>query len=142
MKSELLKFICLVFLHLVVLVSSVCAAEPKFGLILAEYGKGSDGDQTQTLVRYRFKSGILLAKENLLTAKTLDLRYDLGQNQIYKDRYVITVWGDVIDLTTKKTLFKSKGSLVAVDQNSSSVIVRVERDDDEGIYGFDLTSHR
>lgn len=130
-----------ILLCVVALVSTTWCAEGKYSLILAEYGKDSDGDQTQSLVRYRFKGGSVVAKENILTRKTSDLRLDLGRNQIYQNRYVITDWGDVVDLATGQMLFKSDGELVAVDRNSDSVIVRVERDDRKGIYAFGLTSH-
>jgi len=141
MKSGL-RIIGLVFLCLVGLISSVYAAEGNYSLILAEYGKDSDGAQTQTLVRYHFKSGVMVAKESILTARTSDLRYDLGRNQIYNNRYVITGWGDVIDLTTRQILFKSRGTLVGLDQSSDKVVVRVERDDASGVYAFDLASHQ
>lgn len=129
-------------LHFAVLVSSVNAAERTYSLLLAEYGKNSDGDQTQTLVRYRFKDGTMVAKDSILTTKTSDLRYDLGRNQIYKDRYVITRWGDVIDLTTRQMLFKSEGTLVGIDKSLDAVVVRVDRDNDKGIYAFDLSSRQ
>ncbi len=141
MKSER-KIIALILLLFVALASSVSAAERKYSLVLAEYGKDSDGVQTQTLVRYHFKSGAVVAKDTILTTRTTDLRYDLGRNQIYSDRYVITDWGDVIDLTTKQMLFKSKGELVGVDKSSNSVVVRVDRDGSEGTYSFYLASHQ
>ena len=140
MKSER-RIAFLVFLCLV-LTSNVRAAERNYSLILAEFGEDSGGEQTQTLVRYHFKGGVMVRKENILTTKTSELRYDLGKNRIYHDRYVITEWGDVVDLTARKMLFKSKGELVDVDERSDSVIVRVDRDNDSGIYVFDLASHR
>ena len=83
-----------------------------------------------------------MARENILTTKTSDLRYDLGENQIYDGRYVVTAWGDVVDLTTKQMLFKGNGRLVGVDRKSGSVIVRGESEDDEGIHAFELESHQ
>jgi hypothetical protein len=136
------KIIALMLLHFVILVSRVNAVERKYSLILAEYGEDSKGAQTQTLVRYHFEDGKLVAKDSILTTKTLGLRFDLGRNQIYNDRYVITTWGDVIDLTTRQILFKSKGTLVGVDKGSDAVVVRVERDNDRGFHTFNLASHQ
>jgi hypothetical protein len=134
------KSLGLILLFLVALFSRVCAAERTYSLIVAEYGEDSAGDQTQHLVRYRFKDGVLAARESILTTKTSDLRFDLGRNQIYQNRYVITTWGDVIDLATGKILYKSKGDLAGIERESNSVIVRVNRDDDRGVHAFDLAS--
>jgi hypothetical protein len=148
------KSLGLILLFLVALFSSVCAAERTYSLIVAEYGEVSDDDdkETQTLVRYRFKDGVLVAKESILTTKTSDLRYDLGGTQIYQNRYAISTWGDVIDLTKGEILFKSHGDLdrddasladlLGIDRNSNSVMVRVDRDGENGIHAFDLTSHQ
>jgi hypothetical protein len=123
------------------LAPAISQAQQNYSLLLVEFGKDSNGEQTQTLVRYRFAGGVLVAKDNILTRRTLELRYDLGQNQIYQNRYVITHWGDVIDLATRQLRFKSRGSLVGIDKSADSVIVRVNHIDDEGVYAFDLASH-
>lgn len=120
----------------------ICAADAPRSLILVEYGKDSRGAQTQTLVLYHFSHGVRVAKEGILTSSTSDLRYDLGANFIHEDRYVITAWGDVIDLISRRLLFKSQGELLGIDGASNSVIVRVDREKEEGIYAFDLTHHR
>ena len=131
----------LVFLQLFVLSTCVHPVEHKYSLILVEFDKDSHGvNQTQTLMRYTFVDGVLEAKESILTTKTNELRYDLGENQIYAGRYVITMWGDVVDLRTKQMLFKSTGELVGIDKKTSEVIVRVDREDDEDIYAFNLQS--
>jgi hypothetical protein len=109
-------------------------------LILAEYGKDTDGDQTQTLVRYRFKAGVLISREPLISRKTEELRFDLGKNQIYQNRYIITNWGDIVDLASKQLLLKSKGELIRLD--GDSVIIRVDRlGEEEGLFAFNFSSH-
>lgn len=118
------------------------AADHNYSLILAEYGEDLTGEQTQTLVRYRFKAGQIVATQRLLTTRTLDLRYDLGPNLIYRKRFIITNRGDVIDLTTGRIIWKSDGDLVAVDRDSDSVIIRADRDTGQDIYAFDLNSFR
>jgi len=132
----------LLLLYLALLMLPLRASEHNYSLILAEYGEDSTGEQTQTLVRYRFKAGKIVATRRLLTTRTLDLRYDVGPNLIYRNRFIITKGGDVIDLTTGRILWKSDGDLVAIDRDSDSVIIRVDRETDQGIYSFDLNSFR
>jgi hypothetical protein len=132
----------LILLPALALVPCVYAADSQRSLILVEYGKDSRGAQTQTLVRYHFSHGVMVGKESILTSNTFDLRYDIGPNLIYEDRYVITAWGDVVDLVSQKALFKSDGELVGIDRTSSSVIIRVNRDESAGIYAFDLATRR
>ena len=123
------------------LVPVASRAQQNYSLLLVEFGKDSSGQQTQSLVRYRFAGGVLAAKDNVLTRKTFDLRFDLGANQIYQNRYVISDQGDVVDLATRQLLFKSEGRLAGIDKNSGSVIIRVEQTDGPRIYAFDLASH-
>ncbi|HEY2860682.1 MAG TPA: hypothetical protein VGJ21_19845 [Terracidiphilus sp.] len=110
-------------------------------LIFVEFGAGSQGvAQTQTLVRYHFRDGVLVGKENLLT--TSKIRFDLGKNQIVGNRYVITWAGNVVDLLTGKPALVSKGELAGIDQKSNAAIIRVNRKDDEGVYSFNFDSKR
>jgi hypothetical protein len=111
--------IWLVILQLAALVPPVCATEQNYSLILAEYGKDASGEQTQTLVRYHFQQGVMVKKESVLTTKTSDLRYDLGGNWIYDDKYVVTRWDDVVDLTTGKRLHQIPATLAASSKNSN-----------------------
>ncbi len=91
---------------------------------------------TQHLVRYVFSNGDLVSKEKLLTTKTLDLRFDLGGNQIYKNRYIVTMWGDVFDIDTKTVLNKSEGELVEIV--GDDLIIKVNKEDNQGIFFFNL----
>src|SRR5688572_16815886 len=53
--------------------------------------------ETHRLVGYGFKNGELVSQTTILSTPTGRVRYDLGENHIYLNRYVITNWGDVID---------------------------------------------
>jgi hypothetical protein len=120
--------------------TSIDARERTVSLILAEFGKDASGDQTQTLVRYRFKAGVLISKDPLFTRKTDELRFDIGNNHISQNRYIITNWGDVVDLASKQLLLKSKGELIRLE--GDSVIVRVDRlGEKNGFFAFKLSSH-
>jgi hypothetical protein len=117
------------------------ATEHRAGLIVVEFGKDSRGvAQTQTLVRYHFRGGVLLSKESLLT--TSQIRFDLGKNQIIDNRYVVTSWGDVIDLTTGKAAAKGDGELVGIDNKSNSPVIRVDREGEQGTYSFNFDTSR
>jgi len=137
MKSDR-KILGLLLLALATCTSGAWAGEHNYSLILAEYGKDSAGEQT--LVRYHFRDGVMVGKEDVLTTRTFALRYDIGPNQIFDNRYVITVSGDVVDLASGQMLFKSKGTMVDLDKDSRSVIVRISRADAEGAYTFDLAT--
>jgi hypothetical protein len=113
------------------------ATEHKASLVLVEFGKDPHGvAQTQSLVRYHFRNGALVSKENLLT--TSEIRFDLGRNQIIDNRYVVTTWGDVVDLTTGKATLKSEGELAGIDKKSNAAVIRVDRTGDQGTFSFNF----
>jgi hypothetical protein len=114
------------------------ATAPSYSLILAEFGEDPDGDQTQTLVRYRFDAGELVSKQSLLTKKTDDLRFEFGST-IYQNRYVITTWGDVIDLDSNQVIFKSNGKMIHLEGNL--VTINNSKIDEKGFFTFNLKSH-
>jgi hypothetical protein len=47
------------------------------------------------------------------------IRTDLGNNTLYKDRYLITGIGNIIDLKEKKVLFDGRANLVRVSNDSA-----------------------
>ena len=138
------RIICLtlIFLQFLTLPYLYAESGPQYSLIVVELGKNAKGvAETQTLVRYHIRDGKVMARESILTTRTIDIRYDLGPNQIYANRYVITGSGDVVDLQTKQAIFKSKGEFVGIDHKSNSVIVRVDRGESQGLYAFELDTH-
>lgn len=94
--------------------------------------------ETQHLYRYNFVDGEYAGKEKILTAKTSDLRLDIGGNRIYRNRFLIDYWGDVIDLNAKTVLHKGNGELVEI--NGDEVVIEINRVDQEGIFAYNLES--
>ncbi|MBI3652961.1 MAG: hypothetical protein HY231_18195 [Acidobacteria bacterium] len=88
--------------------------------------------EIQHLVRFRFKNGELLSKDTILTSETDRIRYDLGNNHIYQNRYVITNWGDVIDVQTKELLHVGKGKYVGTE--GDQVILNINNINLEGYF--------
>jgi hypothetical protein len=135
------RFFGISVLHFAAFACVLGATEHRTSLVVVEFGADSHGvARTQTLVRFHFRNGVLTGKENLLT--TSEIRFDLGESQIVDNRYVITNWGDAIDLTTGKAALKSRGELVGIDKQSNAAIIRVDRTDETGTYSFGLdTKH-
>lgn len=105
--------------------------------LLAVECEAEDGVcEKQNLVRFHFKNGELISKDIIFTSQTTDVRFDLGQNRIYQNKYVISSWGDIVDIQNKSLLHKSKGEYVGAEGNQ--IIIKVNRIDIEGYFYFDL----
>jgi hypothetical protein len=84
-------------------------------LIVAQFRQDTDGTGRYTyLMSYNFKNEILISKDTLYGIDTYSknssknyARFDLGENILYKNRYVITSVGDIIDLKNKSYIGKS-----------------------------------
>lgn len=98
-----------------------CSGQTKHQkLIAAEYRIDSPrvGNFTY-LVSYNFANGHLLSKDTLLGVPTIRkgiagsyVRYDLGKNFIYKNRYVISGIGNVIDIKTKSLVMEESDDFI------------------------------
>lgn len=106
-----------VLLTIIILTANIVASEHTMSLILVEYGKDSEGEQTQSLVRYRFENGELTSRESLFTARTLDIRFDLGKTHLYQNRYIINPFGGVIDLNKRQVILDSEGEAIYLGKN-------------------------
>lgn len=91
----------------------------------------------QHLVKYEFGPG-RVSRNVILTRPTDRIRYDLGQNHLYRGRYLITHWGDVVDIETRRLLHESDGDYVGVEGNR--VIQKVERRNLHSYFYYDLKS--
>jgi hypothetical protein len=80
------------FIYLIVSFSLIGFAQvsQNKSLLTAECIKSEDVCKTQQIVKYKFINGEYVGNDVLLTVKTDDLRFDLGGNFIYQDKYVIT----------------------------------------------------
>jgi|SRR5687768_3249397 len=135
-----LQLITLLFSVLAVFPTESQAAERKVALLVVECEAQNGVCKKQHLVRYRFSDGELVSRDVVLTALTDRVRFDLGQNHIYLNRYVITHWGDVIDVRTGGLLHESIGEYLGAD--GSRIVQRVTRIDVKGFFYFDLKTNR
>lgn len=96
--------------------------------------------QLQHLVRYRFGNGVMVSRDVILSGSTDGVRYDLGENHIYRNRYVITNWGDIVDISTKKLLHEGEGEYVAAE--GDRIIHEVNNIKVHGHFYYDLKTNR
>ncbi len=109
-------------------------------LLVANCKGGESTCDTQELVSYHFENGEYVAKDLVLSSATDQVRYDLGNNVIFRKRYVITNSGDIVDVTERKLIHKGDGEFAGIE--GDRIIARVNRTGVHGIFAFDLsTSH-
>ncbi|MCC7301095.1 MAG: hypothetical protein IT233_00485 [Bacteroidia bacterium] len=90
-------------------------AGKKVSLLVAENDLKAGQNFLQHLVAYHFVDGKYQSKEKIISVPGKKegvtgnyIRFDLGQNKIYRNRYVITGIGNVIDIRDKKVLLDRK----------------------------------
>lgn len=96
----------------------------KQGLIVIHVDPSGKGDFKQKIYKYNFLNGHYQSREELLTVQGKKegkdyIRTDLGINQLYKERYLITGIGNIIDLKDKKVLFDGRANLVRLSNDSA-----------------------
>ena len=112
-------------------------ASDRATLLAVECEKSPGGTcSTQHLVALHFADGALASKEVVVTTSVDHVRFDLGENRLYRNRYVITEWGDVVDIERKEVLHEGLGQYVAAE--GDRIVSRVNREDVEGTFAFDL----
>ena len=118
--SRMIKIGCLV----IGLVNSCfISAQTNYSLIVAEYNPAEAQTITQIIYKYTFSNDEFKGKEKLLAVKgrvngTDQVRCDVGNNVLYKNRYLITGIGNVIDLKEKKVVSNDKAKLVKCSGDS------------------------
>ncbi|HEX8516324.1 MAG TPA: hypothetical protein VF868_09010 [Bacteroidia bacterium] len=105
--------------------SASAIAQGKVSLILAEYDDNASANHLQHIVSYAFINGAMASREILLSVPTQKpgvkgnyIRFDIGRNRIYRNRYIITGIGNVIDLKNKKVLLEEKDEFVSFSGDS------------------------
>src|SRR6187551_504514 len=90
-------------------------------LIVAEYREDKSGLGSYTyLVSYNFRDGKFISKDTVLgslqepdeSTPWFHVRYDLGKNFIYQNKYVVSGVGNVIDLETKSFVMKASDEFI------------------------------
>lgn len=94
-------------------------------LLVAELDADASSNKLQHLVKYIFSGGNFIAKEKILSvpmvkedAKGSFVRFDSGDNKIYRNRYVVTGIGNIIDTKNKKLLLTEKDQFVKFEGDS------------------------
>lgn len=120
MKQSRYFFFLLFF---ALLLSAFSPANPPggkhFALLVAEYDVAAAQNHQQHLWRYNFEGGFYSTKEKVVTVegqkagdKSSYIRMDLGVNQVYRNRWVVTGIGNVIDTRDKKVVLDQKDQFV------------------------------
>lgn len=116
-------------LFIIVLLSAIsCLGQRprENSLLVAEYQKSEEGLGNYThLVSYNFIDGKLSSKDTILSKPTSKgqfkgsyVRYDLGSNFVYKNRYVISGIGNVIDIKNKSLVTEESDELIETKGDS------------------------
>ncbi|MGL4597056.1 MAG: hypothetical protein ACRCYO_05995 [Bacteroidia bacterium] len=98
---------------------SASPAEKKMRLLIADHDAQAAQSHLQHLTSYAFVNGIAGPKQTVVSVLTQKpgqkgsfIRFDLGMNQIYQKRWVITGIGNVIDLNLKRVVLDQKDRFV------------------------------
>lgn len=139
MKSKTLIIVCCLLVVSPMTIKGQ-AADRIVALLLVECEAMNGTCDTQHLIRYRFSNGEIVSKDIILTMPTTSVRYDLGQNHIYQNRYVITHWGDIVDVKAKSLLHNGIGEYIGAE--GTLIIHKVSRTDVKGFFYYDLKSNK
>ncbi|TND06950.1 MAG: hypothetical protein FD123_3414 [Bacteroidetes bacterium] len=114
-----LHYILLVVFAALLLFSFSPPPAKRFSLLVAEYDVAAAQNHQQHLWRYNFEGGLYSTKEKVITVqaqkpgeKSSYVRLDLGNCQVYRDRWVVSGIGNVIDVQQKKVILDQKDQFV------------------------------
>ena len=112
-------------LHILFLCSVFGFAQNNTGesLIVIHYDEGNKANLGQLIYRYNFVNNVYAGREQIMAVagkknSKAYIRCDVGQNTLYKDRYLISGIGNVIDLKEKKVLYDGSAKLVRCSNDS------------------------
>ncbi len=118
-------FSCSLLICFLVLSAAFIPPQKRVSLLVAEYDDNAAANNLQHLVNYVFVDGAMISKETLISLPTKKsgvtgnyVRFDLGINRIYRNRYLVTGIGNVIDIKTKKLLVAERGDFIAFSGDS------------------------
>lgn len=100
-------------------------AEKRLALLLAEYDTQAAQNHRQHLWRFTFGDATVPLKEKVLTVEAQKpgesaawIRMDVGTNTVYRNRWVVTGIGNIIDLQQKKVVSETKDRFVKASGDS------------------------
>jgi hypothetical protein len=124
-----MKLKALVLTVLVFLCNANFSQNVTHSLIVVHYDPESRGQFRQLVYSYNFLNGSYQGRTELISFKGRAkddkgverdyIRTDIGNNILYKNRYLITGIGNIIDLKDRKILFDQKANLVRCSNDSA-----------------------
>lgn len=86
-------------------------------LVVVHYNDDQKAVLGQSVYFYNFTNGVYTGRQLVMTVKGREndkdlVRLDAGENLLYKDRYLISPTGDIVDLKDKKVLYDGASQLV------------------------------
>lgn len=86
-------------------------------LVVVHYDSDRQAVLGQSVYFYNFTNGMYTGRQLVLTVKGREndkdlVRLDAGENTLYKNRYLISPTGDIVDLKDKKVLYDGASQLV------------------------------
>jgi hypothetical protein len=97
----------------------------KTSLVIAVYDQQAAQNHIVHLVKIPFTGGIAGTQEKVMDIATQQpgdkvprIRFDLGPNQVYRNRWVITAYGNVIDLVQKEVLVDQHDQFISASGDS------------------------
>lgn len=131
---------------LIYFLASFTRVGANYSLIVAQYNTANATTLMQDIYSYKFENGEFKGKEKIMSVVgKFDgydyVRLDVGSNFIYRNRYVITSIGNLIDLQAKKALVTGRSTFVKCSGDS---IVFYTNDIFKGKYYsvYDLKSNK
>lgn len=113
-----------IFFSIFVLISLIGVSQNNSeSLIIVHYDEGSKADLKQNIYKYTFTNNVYAGREKLLTVvgRKNDkdyVRFDKGENTIYKNRYLISSSGNIVDLLEKKVLHDGIAQFIKCSNDS------------------------
>jgi len=92
-------------------------------LIVVHYDEANKANLGQLIYRYNFEDNAYTGREQIMAIAGKKngkdyVRCDVGENTLYKDRYLISGIGNVIDLNEKKVLHDGTAKFVRCSNDS------------------------
>ncbi len=116
--------ICLPILFSMCFSFCVWSQDIKQGLIVVHVDANSKSEFKQKIFDYHFLNGTFTGREELMSVPGKKdgkdyIRMDIGLTTLYKNRYLITGIGNIIDIKDKKILFDGRATLIRCSNDSA-----------------------
>lgn len=119
------KGVALLVVYFVLANACFSANPPKQSLLVVQLDPESSENYLQHLVRYHFLDGKYVSKDTILSVPSMRkdvkgayVRFDIGTNRVYRNRYVVTGIGNIIDVEKKKLLLDQKDQFIKFSGDS------------------------